>query len=282
MDACLIVEDHPLTLDGTTLALQSAYPGLAVFQAESLADAIAVLERQSEIGLVLLDLDLGDSQGIATLSALTGWCADHDRNVRVVVLSAHAEPDLVRAVIEHYGSGFILKATSREIFRQAIALTLAGGIFIPEVVLRRLAPAPLQPAAPPPSLTRREMAVARLLVRGFTYKRIARALEAEDGRPISEHTVRAHVGNIAWKLRVTENAKAGVIAEIERAEREMTCAPTLRERSEALAFLVHFVGDVHQPMHTLAEGRGGNAISVVAAFRGQAGELLDKLTTTTK
>lgn len=216
MDACLIVEDHPLTLDGTTLALQSAYPGLSVFRAESLAEAIVVLGKRVEIGLVLLDLDLGDSQGIATLSALTGWCAEQDRNVRVVVLSAHAEPELVRAVIEHYGSGFILKATSREIFRQAIGLTLAGGVFIPDVVLRRLGPALPQPAAPAPNLTRREVAVARLLVRGLTYKRIARALEAEDGRPISEHTVRAHVGNIAWKLRVSENAKAGVIAEIAR------------------------------------------------------------------
>jgi S1/P1 Nuclease len=33
-------------------------------------------------------------------------------------------------------------------------------------------------------------------------------------------------------------------------------------RVEALKFLVHFVGDLHQPMHAIAEGRGGNDIRI--------------------
>jgi S1/P1 Nuclease len=35
-------------------------------------------------------------------------------------------------------------------------------------------------------------------------------------------------------------------------------------RSEALKFLVHFAGDISQPMHAMAEARGGNDIPVVA------------------
>lgn len=34
------------------------------------------------------------------------------------------------------------------------------------------------------------------------------------------------------------------------------------DRIEALKFLVHFVGDVHQPMHAMGEARGGNDIHV--------------------
>jgi hypothetical protein len=66
-----------------------------------------------------------------------------------------------------------------------------------------------------------------------------------------------------------------IIAEIQRAEQDLTCGTTQQDRAQALAFLVHFVGDIHQPMHTLSEGRGGNAIKVVAAFRGTAGDILD-------
>lgn len=33
-------------------------------------------------------------------------------------------------------------------------------------------------------------------------------------------------------------------------------------RLEALKFLVHFVGDIHQPMHTVEEGRGANDIHI--------------------
>jgi hypothetical protein len=34
------------------------------------------------------------------------------------------------------------------------------------------------------------------------------------------------------------------------------------ERAEALKFVVHFVGDIHQPMHAVGEARGGNGIHV--------------------
>jgi hypothetical protein len=35
-----------------------------------------------------------------------------------------------------------------------------------------------------------------------------------------------------------------------------------QDRTEALKFLVHFVGDLHQPMHAIEEARGGNDIHV--------------------
>ena len=34
------------------------------------------------------------------------------------------------------------------------------------------------------------------------------------------------------------------------------------QRAEALKFLVHFVGDVHQPLHTVKEAKGGNDLPV--------------------
>jgi len=33
--------------------------------------------------------------------------------------------------------------------------------------------------------------------------------------------------------------------------------------SEALKFLVHFVGDMHQPMHLVAKAKGGNLVKVL-------------------
>jgi hypothetical protein len=42
-------------------------------------------------------------------------------------------------------------------------------------------------------------------------------------------------------------------------------------RVEALKFLVHFVGDVHQPMHAIAEARGGNESHVIEFGSGECG-----------
>ncbi len=217
---CLVVDDHPLTRTGTALALHNVDPTVEVLEAESLARALQCLAAQPPIDLVLLDLELGDSQGTATLRSLKEHLEGCDPSPRVVVLSGHCEVELVREVIDLYATGFIQKATSSVIFQHAISITLAGGVYIPEMILRDMgaraearAPKPDVPIAP---LTPRESEIAALLVRGLTYKRIARELEKRDGKPISDHTVRAHVGNIAWKLGVTENAKAGVMAEIAR------------------------------------------------------------------
>jgi len=45
-----------------------------------------------------------------------------------------------------------------------------------------------------------------------------------------------------------------------------------KERNEALKFLVHFVADVHQPMHAIGEARGGNEIHVVEFGSTQCGK----------
>jgi hypothetical protein len=44
-----------------------------------------------------------------------------------------------------------------------------------------------------------------------------------------------------------------------------------QDRIEALKFLVHFVGDIHQPLHAIDEARGGNDIHVVEFGSAQCG-----------
>jgi hypothetical protein len=43
------------------------------------------------------------------------------------------------------------------------------------------------------------------------------------------------------------------------------------DRAEALKFVVHFVADVHQPLHAIGEARGGNDVHVVEFGRTACG-----------
>lgn len=218
---CLVVDDHPLTRDGTTVALLAVRPSMEVLEASCLREALNALSTDSPVELILLDLDLGDSCGVETLVAVKQRLEEVDVDARVVVLSGRSDAELLRSVIGQYATGFILKASPRPIFEHAIALTLAGGVYIPEILLKQMGEASGiglvgEKSKNELSITVRETEVAALLIRGLTYKRIARELERMDGKEISEHTVRAHVGNLAWKLGVTENVKSGVMAEIAR------------------------------------------------------------------
>jgi len=60
-----------------------------------------------------------------------------------------------------------------------------------------------------------------------------------------------------------------IIAELGRLRNELRCT-TGDAQVEALKFAVHFVGDIHQPLHTVAEATGGNAIDVDVFMRGLA------------
>ena len=221
---CLLVDDHPLVRGGMLLALRHLDPKVEAFEAESLAAAFAVLESHPRIALVLLDLNLGATAGIETLRAFRAWCDERDLSPRIVVVSAHGDPDLVREVIDHYGTGFILKTTSEAITRHALAITLEGGVYIPDLLCHALthdrgttrATTRRRDDPGPPILTDRETQVAALLIQGMSYKKIALELEKQDKKPLSEHTVRTHVSNIAWKLDVQTTAKFGVMAEIAR------------------------------------------------------------------
>jgi nuclease S1 len=60
-----------------------------------------------------------------------------------------------------------------------------------------------------------------------------------------------------------------VIAELMRVQKDLRCA-TGEAQAEALKFAVHFVGDIHQPLHAVKEKQGGNDIQVDVFMRGLA------------
>lgn len=52
-----------------------------------------------------------------------------------------------------------------------------------------------------------------------------------------------------------------------RLEKEMTAEMQNQSAAEALKFIVHFVGDVHQPLHvSRTSDKGGNSIAVQTNF----------------
>lgn len=53
-----------------------------------------------------------------------------------------------------------------------------------------------------------------------------------------------------------------VVAELDRLKSELRCAGDDDKKREALKFAVHFVGDIHQPLHAVRNDEGGNLIEI--------------------
>jgi nuclease S1 len=138
-------------------------------------------------------------------------------------------------------------------------------------VVARMAWALMTPAA---------RAEAERLLGGGQDVFVAAATWADDVRSSRPETYNWHFVDIpadrahydaARDCRPTDKGDC-VIAEIARARAELA-EPGRPDalKAESLKFLIHFVGDVHQPLHAIDNhDRGGNDVKV-AALRGEAG-----------
>ncbi len=196
---CLLVDDHALIRDALVLLIGLDHPQVDLRHAASLAQASALLAAEPDIRLVLLDLALPDSQGLATLQALR----EAAPSVRVVVVSADERPETVLSVLDAGAAGFIPKTSESNLMRSAIATVIHGGVHVPLVT----GPAPAAPMEVDRlGLTPRQVDVLRMLVDGRSNKSIARALD------LSPSTVKTHLEAIFQRLQVTSRTQAVVAA----------------------------------------------------------------------
>ena len=200
---CLLVDDHALVRDALALLIALQHPDVDLRHAGRLREALSVLGAEPDVDLVLLDLDLPDSTGLATLQAIR----DASPDVRTVVLSADDRPETVLAAIDAGAAGFIPKATESRQLREALATVLRGGVHVPAVALAA-SPAPLgQPGSTEHlGLTLRQIDVLRMLVDGRSNKLIARELD------LSPSTVKTHLEAIFQRLHVNSRTQAVVAA----------------------------------------------------------------------
>ena len=116
--------------------------------------------------------------------------------------------------------------------------------------------------------------VAKLLGPGHSLASVASW--ADDIREVRPETYNWHFVDIPIEVPAynpnrdcKKDEKSGdcIIAELERLQTELRCGSD-EHKVEALKFAVHFVGDIHQPLHTVSELKGGNDVNVDVFMRG--------------
>lgn len=204
VERVLIADDHPLVRDGLRTVISVAFDRTELFEASSVAEAIAIIDREGDFDLVLLDLNMPDADGFSGLAALR----DRFPSIPVVMVSGEVEAGLVGAAIANGAAGFIPKSLKRSAIVAAIQSILAGDIYMPEEFMplgegggeladirRRI-----------DTLTPQQRTVLGLIVAGRLNKQIAYELD------VSMTTVKAHVSAILAKLNVYSRTQAVILA----------------------------------------------------------------------
>lgn len=202
----LIVDDHHLFLEGMRYVLRSLDPNMVIVEAHSAKQALDLASEHENFDMVLLDINLPDSNGFTALSQLNR----HNPLLPIIVLSASEDPGDIQRALEEGAMGFIPKSSTADIMLSAMQLVQAGGVYVPSCFMKSDTTSTTTHAGHSGSvatLTPRQLEVLGLLLRGDSNKQIAQTLG------LTEPTIKAHVTAILKALGVTNRTQAALAAE---------------------------------------------------------------------
>ena len=206
----LVVDDHALIREALRGVLKELKQDAVVLEAADCRQAMASVQSQTDLGLILLDLNLPDRDGFSVLGELR----ERYPAISVVVLSAQQDRGSVIRALDLGALGFIPKSGQRDVMLSALRLIFSGGIYIPPEILTRDEPSLAQPKLTRATanmtpvkpadlgLTGRQLDVLALMMHGKSNKAICRVLD------LAEPTVKNHVTAILKALKVTNRTEA--------------------------------------------------------------------------
>jgi len=195
MDTIRIVvcDDHRLMLEAIRLALKDVGDIEIVGEAET-GTAVLPLVREVDPDVVLLDIRLPGMDGLTVLARLR----EQYPRVKVVMLSAVEESDVIEAALKAGATAFVTKQIDPRDVASAIRQAVEGTVFQAVAAPRPTA----DDAARAAGLSAKEIDVLKAAARGLSNKQIGRELW------LSEQTIKFHLTNVFRKLNVLNRTEA--------------------------------------------------------------------------
>ncbi len=197
----VLADDHPVVRSGIKGLVDRAVDIQVVGEASTGKEALDLVKELAP-DVLLLDMQLPDMNGIEVMQHLQ----QEGASVKILVLSAHNDPNYIRGLIEYGAAGYLLKEEAPQVIIDAVRGVARGeeGWVSRSVAAHMFAS--LRGDEQGVKLTRRELDVLRLVTEGKTNQNIAAQLG------IGEKTIEKYVTSILQKIGVTSRTEAAVYA----------------------------------------------------------------------
>jgi len=192
-----IVDDHKMVAEGFEHLINESGVAGVIGKAYSVAGCWKLL-AQSKIDVLLLDVSLPDGSGIDLFPQINARYP----NLKVVILTSHSEPLIVKQALETGISGFIMKNATADVIIEGIQTVASGKRFLCKETNRLLQQRGCQPIL----LSRREQELLRLIVAGKSNSEIAA------GMNLGYETIKSYRKHLMLKLNTSNTAELVRIA----------------------------------------------------------------------
>lgn len=197
MTRVLLADDHALVRDGLRHILEGTSGFDVVGEANDGPSTIALV-RGTPADVLVLDLSMPGRNGIELVKQIK----DELPNLRVLVLTMHAEQQYAVRAFKAGASGYLTKESASKELVSALTKISAGGVYVSLSMAERLAQSLNEPTdmLPHQRLSDREFDVFRRIAGGQTISEIAHEL------CVSAKTVSTYKTRILEKMQMPHEA----------------------------------------------------------------------------
>lgn len=184
----LLVDDHPILLEGMKNLIRDPFE-----VTHTATSGLAALDyiKLAEFDLLITDYEMPGITGLELVKA----ARIAQPEIKIIVLSMHDDPAVVKELLRSGVSGYILKKDTYKNLTDALQKVMEGKRFLSDEVAELLINLPEEEERG--VLTSREIEILKLITKEFNSRQIAEVLF------ISERTVETHRKNILKKTGAT-------------------------------------------------------------------------------
>lgn len=202
----MIVDDQAIVRQGLKVMLEQDENIKVTQEAENGQEAIAILEKNHLIDVILMDVRMPVMNGMeATRTIKSRW-----PEVKIIILTTFNDEQYAMETLKDGASGFLLKTADSKQLIRAVYSALNDGMPIHEDVTAKVIPNLMkrkkEKVEIPEYLTDRELAIIKRVGEGKTNKEIAEELF------ISVGTVKNHISAILQKLELRDRTQLAIFA----------------------------------------------------------------------
>jgi DNA-binding NarL/FixJ family response regulator len=189
----LLVDDHLVVKAGVSIILNNEINNLAICYASDYVETIQLVKKNN-YDLIVLDINIPNGKSTAMIAEIKSILA----NVKILMFSAYEEESYALRYIHAGADGYLNKLSGEDKIVEAVKSIMTSGKYLTAAVINKLNDNHRnnEPVNPFDKLSKRELEIAKLLVKGEGNLEISNFLD------IQMSTVSTYKNRVFEKLKI--------------------------------------------------------------------------------